>query len=138
MRVNYNKDMNSPTEKANINMWLTAAFTIEENKNNYWRGYDRNYTIKMDYWGHVYNYMTIGKNWGCLEYIDENGNGWNITLHNIDENGLDIVSAATFKNHNRNITKEYRHERYLKKYTKVAYMIYALSNLGYLDTTTAA
>lgn len=124
------------TDRANANMAIKARYTIEENKNNRWRGYDRNYTIICKYYGHEWNYMTIGNGWGCLEYIDKAGNGWFLTLHNITPDGVDIISVATFNANNRHMQKEYRAERYLKKYERVAFMIYALVNCGYIDTVT--
>ena len=135
MKLFYNWDA---TTRSNANMAIKARYTIAENKNNKWRGYDRNYTIKWETYNYEYNYMTIGGGWGVLEYIDEDGSGYIITLHNITKEGLDIVSVETFRNYNRNITKRYTHEKYLKKYTRLAYMVFTLVNCGYIDTNTKA
>jgi hypothetical protein len=131
MRINY-EDMANPTNRANANTAIKARYTITENKNNWWRGYDRNYEIIWNTYGHIYNYMTISHKWGCLECIDEYGDGFIITIRNITSQGLDIVSAETIRNHNK--TRRYTSEKYLKKYIRVAHMIFALVNCGYINT----
>ena len=136
MKLNFVK-MNA-TNKANLNAAIKAKFNIEENTNNAWRGYNRNYTITMNYWGHVYNVMTIGGGWAVLEYKDNYNNGFTMTVKNITETTIDVIDVETWKNGAVNNTRRLTSDTLLKKYDCIAYMVYALVNCGYIDLDKAA